>query len=319
MYYQDMKKNYVLITGILILILVGGYFGVQKITHNQNEIQIEKKQNIKKNKLKTNKIQYRTEYDNKTNTIFFYDNKELINSFSIDLNSPFNKKNRSTINSKNNTYSLIDEDLNDYNFSELTKSISILDGKLSYYYVSFFDDSASRNNIAISYFATSNIKESLNSEKLIPDIAFSVVLILDNRGNIIEELKFPNEHFLVKSVSENSKYLFGESYSNLELKNDYPHATPKLYNSETRKNEFLESEKLHFYKSFKGLNEGVFVNENLFLFDSYTGNQRKLVLFNLGSHEISILEVTNNIDIQILNDNVIIKDEDNTYNLNNFK
>ena len=51
-----MKKNYFLIVGILILLFVGGYFGVQKFLDNGDEAVVEKKILKKKIERKTNQI-----------------------------------------------------------------------------------------------------------------------------------------------------------------------------------------------------------------------------------------------------------------------
>ena len=89
-----MKQNYFLIVGVLLLLLVGGYFGVQKFSGNgvedivDNNKVIGKRKKMIKVELQNNKI------------LFYSEDNEVVKTIDINEQNPFELNNRKPFNSK---------------------------------------------------------------------------------------------------------------------------------------------------------------------------------------------------------------------------
>ncbi|MFD2916823.1 hypothetical protein [Psychroserpens luteus] len=208
-----MKKKYFLIVGILLLLLVGGYFGVQEYSKSSKEnIVINKEINLKNPSIDLNKKEekqsddiFHQEYNSSDGIIKFYKGSMLVKVLDIRKNNPFDTEKREVQPYEGYTkefYSVLPSDYEKFGFSDKSEEI---------HFLMRIETSSGNSNdaiIPITYLLKSKTK-GLYPNAI--DLKYYTEVHLFNRnGDFITKKSFPNKLFVVNSVSKDLNYFSGK-------------------------------------------------------------------------------------------------------------
>ena len=267
-----MKKKYFLIVGILILLLVGGYFGAQKFTHSENRIGNEKKIILENHNIETinseinktsgenqeitivslkDSITKKQEYDFQKNEIMFYEKNELISVYNLKKNNPY-------------------EGISKYNVLKSVTSINT-PNKFDY----------EPNYIMVSYHAT---------EKKVDDFDFlTTIKILNLNGYEVLTTELKKTRFIAKSISNDLKYLYGIQLTKDDLNDDYREYKPIILDLETKKNLLHNFQSLESFK-YSEYTYGMFPKDNYLLLAVDNKRIENIKLLDLKENKIVWIE-----------------------------
>ncbi len=277
-----MKKNYFLIVGILILLIVGGYFGVQKFTHSQNKIDNKKEtiiensdinSEINESSIKDHEITNKQEYDFQKNEIMFYENDELISVYNLKKNNPYESDSK-------------------YN---VLKSITNINTPNKFDY--------RPNYILISYHAT---------EKKVDDFDFlTTIKILNLHGLEVSTIELSKTRFIAKSISDDLKHLYGIQLTKADLNDDYNEYKPALLDLSTKINLISDFKDLESFKYSENV-YGIFPTKDYLLLVIDNKHIENIKLIDLKQKKIIWTEKVdlNKVTIKINNGTINILDND---------
>lgn len=266
-----MKKNYLLIVGILILLLIGGYFGVQKFSGNGGEVVVEKvKDNIDyKSSDEEKNIVINNEQTSKDNKII-PTNKELTVKVLKSKNPASQKVENSSIEIYNDNKEKTGE-------IDLFKENPYLQYKLGNKQIKPFQES----DLALGYLQThldSNIAyRTLESDKIPKFISItytakdseynyssSIIKVFNRKGKVIfNSGVIYDKNYMNPSVSIDGKYLaiyssiFEDRAENFHLTNENK---IEFFNIATKEKIEIEDKGLNL-----DLPHGMFNDSNLFI------------------------------------------------------
>jgi len=225
-----MKKSYFLIVGILILLFIGGYFGVQKLADSENHNSETNKTSAENQEITIvsfkDSIIKKQEYDFQKNEIMFYENNELISVYNLKKNNPFES---------------------DFKYNVL-KSVTNINTPNKFDY--------EPNYIIVSYHAT---------QKKVDDFDFlTTIKILNLNGLEVSTIELNKTRFIAKSISGDLKHLYGIQLTKANLNDDYHEYKPALLDLRTKINLLNDFKGFQSFKYSENV-YGIFPTKDYFL------------------------------------------------------
>lgn len=332
-----MNKKSILYIAIILLLSVGVYVAVeqdsnveieapqQPVEIEQNDVSEEDVEFDEVENIEYDPSPFTSEYDPDKELIYFYKDGELINTFDIQKNNPFELEVRS--NHGDQIFTHLKEDARKYGVAGLIRNIKKNDH--SGYVRIFQTNSKQPFPETLNWVLNSRELVGVNYKIEDDNDIYSKLVVINEHGEIILRQAFPNIDFSFRSISPDYKYLFGIELLENEYKKDYPEkfvgVIYKLNNNEK------PPQKIHsFYYNLLGNphsspeDSGSFLDNGKFLFAHYyhtedwKNQSKKIMIYTIESLDILFDTVIKKNDGRLyVNKNTLFLNEPltNTYNI----